>query len=543
MAEIRRDQYNRPIVRLPDNDGEKAYTRVTTLAKQAEDEGGLTTWKQRLTAIGLVQRPDLYALVSTTDYEDKKALNRIVAQAFEHAGASSRANLGTALHALTEQLDLGMPVDPIPALKADLEAYQAAMKAHGFRCHPAWVERFLVIDSLEAAGTADRFVKCPDGKVRVFDIKTGTDLSYSWRSIAVQLGLYANGQAYDPETGARSPLPDDLDLEWGIVCHLPAGEARCDMYFVNIDKGFKIGAELSWMVHQWRKRRNLHRLIEPGALVHSSHGQEAPASAAEAVPAEASNDDYSASQGGSLPAPTRPEWMHSRIEAIRAAGHVQELQLRWPAEVVGPKRWAEWTDIDIEQLVGICDYVEKLHGLPFFANDPAQPKITHADLTKPVETPKKATKAKRERTPEDDIRMTKADIAALVKRLEKLPDDRKLWVRGLAKQCDEAGTSLSLVEPTKYRFCAMRALLFWSEHMDEELICAAGRLITGTYRGDAWDTIVHLAPIELVELGFIAQHLDDYEASYDEVGPMLTRVASLEVEQVVAALGAELVEV
>ena len=77
-----------------------SFPRVTTIAKCLDDEGALTAWKGRMTATGLVHRNDLLVAASAA-LEDKSALDRIVQQAIEAAGASSKANIGTALHSIT----------------------------------------------------------------------------------------------------------------------------------------------------------------------------------------------------------------------------------------------------------------------------------------------------------------------------------------------------------------------------------------------------------------------------------------------------------
>ena len=73
---VTRDRWGRPLIIPPDGGKPVAYTRVTTVAKTLEDEGGLSKWMMRMTALGLAQRPDLYALVATVG-DDKGALDRL----------------------------------------------------------------------------------------------------------------------------------------------------------------------------------------------------------------------------------------------------------------------------------------------------------------------------------------------------------------------------------------------------------------------------------------------------------------------------------
>ena len=274
---VQRDRGGRPLVVPPGGGKPVAYTRTTTLAKTLEDVGGLSKWIMRMTALGLVARPDLYQLVATSA-DDKGALDRICEQAKEHAGGSARANIGTALHAATEHVDRngGDPVTCTGVLeqfRPAVTAYRQALDAAGIQTSPRWVERFVVLDDWQVAGTFDRLVRLPDGRLVIADLKTGADLRYSWRSIAVQLAVYAHGLLYDDD-GTRSPLPDALDPTIGVVMHLPAGEERCELYEVDLVAGWE-AAEHSMWARTWRKA-NVARKIT-AVEQRASQGPSAPA--------------------------------------------------------------------------------------------------------------------------------------------------------------------------------------------------------------------------------------------------------------------------
>jgi hypothetical protein len=95
-GEAPKDRWGRYLIKTRTGK-ETSFPRVTTIAKCLDDEGALTAWKGRMTATGLVHRNDLLVAASAS-LEDKGALDRIVQQAIEAAGASSKANIGTALH-------------------------------------------------------------------------------------------------------------------------------------------------------------------------------------------------------------------------------------------------------------------------------------------------------------------------------------------------------------------------------------------------------------------------------------------------------------
>ena len=157
--ELPRDRYGRPLVVPPQGGKPVAYTRCTTYIDVLEDKYNLNLWSQRNVALGLASRPDLLLSVSA-HREDKKALNRICDDAREAASASAAATRGTALHALTELVDRGQPLPPLPAnAQASLDAYVEAT-AHLKATH---IEQFCVQDHLKIGGTPDRVVTFEGG--------------------------------------------------------------------------------------------------------------------------------------------------------------------------------------------------------------------------------------------------------------------------------------------------------------------------------------------------------------------------------------------
>ena len=245
-ARVRRDRWNRPIIRQADG-SEVAYTRMTTLCKMIEDTHNLEKWKRRNVILGLVERPDLL-LSARAHRDDKDQLNRISEDAQEAAKAKAKATIGTALHKLTEDADRGV-IDAAlpPEYIAILAAYQrltAGMEMLG-------TEEFRVLDRLKVAGTADRRVRL-NGQVYIFDTKTGS-IELGALTIAMQLAGYANGCRYDVDTGARlDDGPDAPSLDRGIVCHLPQDGSPAGLYWVDLCNGIA-SLELASRIHAARK--------------------------------------------------------------------------------------------------------------------------------------------------------------------------------------------------------------------------------------------------------------------------------------------------
>ena len=357
LAEAPKDRWGRYKISDPASGKERGYTRVTTIAKVLDDSSSLADWKTRMAITGIVQRADLLAQASTS-LDDRSKLNKIANDAIEAAGAYSRANLGTALHSITQQLDLGMKPQILAGLQSDIETYVASIAAWDFGMKKEWIEVLLINDEFEYAGTADRIVTTRDGKICIFDLKTGTDLSYSFGSIAVQLSMYANADwIYDWKTGERTALPEGLDMKEGIICHLPAGEANCKFYTVDLEAGWE-AAKMSFATRNWRKRKDL---FKPYTFSDEKQGDVKPV--VNPIP--------------QADIPTSPkelavqqEWMKQRIANLTREAQAM-LILCWPE---GCPKLQETTADQLQQLVKVIQTVEAQHDIPFFDADPTAKK-------------------------------------------------------------------------------------------------------------------------------------------------------------------------
>lgn len=271
--DIDRDRYGRPLITPPDGGKPTAYTRCTTFVDCLEDKFNLQKWQQRMVATGLANRADLLLAVSAAG-DDKRKLDSICADAREAAGASGAATTGTALHALTELIDRGQPLPALPeTARADLEAYAAAT-AHLTATH---IEQFTVVDELKVGGTADRIVQV-DGVSYIADIKTGS-IEWGLGKIAMQLAVYAHGTGYSP-SGQRFDL-GPIDQNVGIIIHLPAGQARCELVPVDLAAGWE-GVQLATQVRGWRSRKDfvamrpeVMKLLSPAPAVEAPRAVEA----------------------------------------------------------------------------------------------------------------------------------------------------------------------------------------------------------------------------------------------------------------------------
>lgn len=233
---IPRDRWSRPLIKPEDGGKPVAYTRVSTLAKVLDDKTALTKWMQRQVVIGMGKRPDLVAKASAVTND--KEIGSIVESAMAAAESERAANIGTAVHAWTEQVDDGADIDTFPAdYRADLIAYKEAMSQLEIRAK----ELFVVTDEVTCAGTFDRLVRLPDGRTMVADIKTGrTEPAYPLGA-TTQIAIYSRGHLYTDERGRYAHLPSaGVDQDHGLLIHLPATQGKCDLYLLDLQTGWKL---------------------------------------------------------------------------------------------------------------------------------------------------------------------------------------------------------------------------------------------------------------------------------------------------------------
>lgn len=271
---VRRDGMGRYMIVPPDADKPIGYTRVTTLAKVLDEGGGLAPWKAAMTATGMVMRRGLRAqweaLVAEhgdpwyAGREAKNEARRLVEECAAVGGANDRREVGTAMHTITALVDLGHTPDHLSdETLRDIAAYEAGLDRHGVQVLPDQVELCVVLDHFRVAGTFDRLVTMPGFDLPLIaDLKTGSDLTYSWQSIAVQLAAYAHGDAIyvqgaavDGSLDRRLSMPE-VDQQWGLVMHLNAdaeGEAELKLYHVDLAAGWEAFERSVW-TRSWRKQ-------------------------------------------------------------------------------------------------------------------------------------------------------------------------------------------------------------------------------------------------------------------------------------------------
>ncbi len=298
-----------------DHEG-REYRRVSTLVKKVEtDTYNLEKWKLRQVGEGLAIRDDLvFALkamgrpdpVTGWSKEQKKEIDRICDVAMEVAktGKGDGAKVGTAFHTLTERVDRGEPIEQVAAGLAAGAA--ETIRAYAFmREENAWrtveIERTVVLDDLEVAGTLDRvdFVPglaqllgpgtcqydtperpCDDAGLHggdlpvIVDVKTEEQPWLNGLHIGPQLAIYSRARkmwrptggthsvttadgssTYEVSNGEYVPAPC-VRQDVAVVVHLRDGKSV--PYFVNLAEGWEAAqAAYAQMNREARAKRKI----------------------------------------------------------------------------------------------------------------------------------------------------------------------------------------------------------------------------------------------------------------------------------------------
>lgn len=238
----------------------EGYTRVSTLAGALDDKSGLIDWAAANAMVGMVRDRSIAAQVGSLASkhadpwnvpEGKTALKQLVERAKSTGGGDEAASLGTAVHEFTEVIDKGeWPEFAPPELVGWLHAYREAMEPYELLD----AEPFVVNDELKCAGSMDKLLRVPDGRVVAADLKTGKhDPNYAGK-VTLQVACYANSLKYDQETGVRTPLHDDIDLSTGLLIHMPIRSGKppkVTVYELDLVKGMEM-ARLAVAVREAR---------------------------------------------------------------------------------------------------------------------------------------------------------------------------------------------------------------------------------------------------------------------------------------------------
>jgi hypothetical protein len=457
---VRRDRWGRYQVLPPQGGKVTGYTRATTVAKALDDTSSLMTWNARMTALGLAARADLYGLLTAADPDDRKTIDGICKRASEAGGATVRRDLGTAIHAMLEQSYTNPNYQAPPQYAADVAAVHQALADAGARVLPEYVERMVVLDAYEIAGTCDGVLEI-GGERFLFDNKTGslTSLKFGNLAWAIQMAIYAHadalytqGVAADGSQDIREPMPA-VSRERAVIIHIEPGSAHCTLHWVDLTAGFE-ALQVAMQVRQFRKVKPLQPFTPTESL---------PAMAATITP-ETVDDDWRKS-------------VRERLGVILANPEAKQMvAYSWPEAVPTLK---SGDPISIEQgdrIIAMLTMIEREHQLPF-------PTIA------PVLAPVARAKPKRAPAPDEGREVTQAEIEGLTALAQELPENCRAIVNDVMKACTKANRPIRLTgrggKPTEQRLEVCKALVALAHFDDVQLIMAAVAIATGVARNNA----------------------------------------------------------
>lgn len=222
--EVPRDQWERPLIVVPDGSGVIAYTRASKYGKLIRDQRKLIKWDERNIVWGMSRGTHLVARASgvrtLTARPDITVLEDIAEHAKTIAGAHAGAMTGSGMHALYSRRAAGEDLSWLdPTLAHCLDAITDLLDPRIFEVLVTEGDddlgrTFVIHDELRGAGSFDLVVRLlvdltwpdgvtvPRGTILVVDLKTGkiTSAPYWSTEFSCQQLIYADGVPYRPGT-------------------------------------------------------------------------------------------------------------------------------------------------------------------------------------------------------------------------------------------------------------------------------------------------------------------------------------------------------
>ena len=436
--ETRRNRWGQYLVVPPEGGEPVGYIRATTIAKTLDDGSGLIGWGKRMVALGLSQRPDLLALIATTDDTDKRALDKVCERAAEAGGSTIRRDLGTAFHSAMEASYESFDAVPAAFLE-DVVAVHEALKAAGLSVVPGLVERIVVHDRHRIGGTFDLVLT--DGERNyISDLKTGSSVAYGSLGFAVQLAIYANADAMyaqghkkDGSADTRQPMPD-LDKSKGIILHAQLGEAKCDLHWIDLEIGAK-ALDLAMTVREIRKSKPLTPIVLQSAEERMVEKVKAAFPGAEEIVGEEWRG-----------------WFRARLADISEAGHLEQLRVGWPAGVPTLASGEDITAEQAEQLEQMTADIEAEFGLSFPAPKPRKDDKADKWVSR-IAVP--------DVKPNEGPTLGKEAVAAVNQLASALDADARKWMADMLTAATKAKSPIRISrggQPTKRKVAICTAL-------------------------------------------------------------------------------------
>lgn len=380
---IQLDQWGRYKVQLPHWEREDSATRVTTITGTGNSNEGLRVWTERGIGEGLRLDAKLRIQLATMEAGDTARLDEILEAAKVRAGLHDARERGTALHHEWQRwAEAGCPdpgelgFAPVPELADDVMAGITKFRESGLEM--IVVERLVLIDSLRVGGRLDVVVRAPNGRYRIFDWKSGADLTGSDNcakraQYARQESAYANSDWIKLDDGwhRMDTVYPQLDRDVAYILHVNAGVAQ--LYEVPIAASWREFQALA-IVHRGNSSKGSPMFLSIGRpYVGKQLEAEAPSAdvrtdaltqlgmvlTGETVPATAASD----------PVPNGPDAPNYTDEIDRELKDGEGNPLQPLASEVGAKRGC-----------GVCGRVGHRRGSPLCLGDADPAKDPHTTM-------------------------------------------------------------------------------------------------------------------------------------------------------------------
>lgn len=372
--EIKRDRWGRYLLPDPETGEIVAWTRATTVAKKADDDGSLRSFDRRMVALGLAGSPDLLALVAACSPDDRRELDEVCEIAYDRGGGTAKARQGTANHKLIERVIKGeLAMKDIPSqYRPDIEAFFREVERCGFDIE---VTELVVLNPLiSSAGTTDLGLRSrEDGFLYVGDYKSG-NVHYAWDSIGVQLAIYSTATHAWVDGELRDIADLGIRTDRAFIFHGPYGTGECQCYEVSGLDGVWPVVEAATAIRAWRgqgkKLATLYK-AEPGQ---PKADPPAPTPLPATPPTPPPPLPPAAPATSPMPSGEWRVWAIERISCMDDAG-MEMLGDLWPSDIPTFAEVEEHTLEQREVLTRVIHEVERERELPFV---PEPPKITPA---------------------------------------------------------------------------------------------------------------------------------------------------------------------
>ena len=358
------------------------YSRPSSWGKDLDEQSALTFWRIDRAMEGVALDPSIAAMVAA-NLGRKEGRVELRERAIQRGRGDEAADIGTALHAMTHRVEQADGF-VVPALYApDIAAYLATLDEAGL--DSSYIEVHVCSDEWRAAGTVDRIytatreLELPGGGVVeagqsvIGDLKTGKLKDYSIPGYTIQLAIYCDSVFYDVNTDVRSPLPDGLRTDWGLIVSMPAGTGTCRLLWCNLETG-RIGASIVEQVRGWRRRNDFvvdfkMPVDDVGAVL------DTPMHALEHLDVSRETfDEVEAERLQELGPEPDTEWMdamlpfaQARIDTIGGVPEARAALIRqWPAGVPSPAGGPSAGQLTV--ILNLLDAVEAAFSIPFSAD-------------------------------------------------------------------------------------------------------------------------------------------------------------------------------